>query len=243
MNSLEIIQPTYTLTLPSNGKEITYRPYLVKENRILMLAAESNDDAEIARAVSQIVTNCVSGEINVDSWPVFDVDYVFMHLKARAAGDITQIPFVCHNEVEGKECGQTFTVPLDIKEVKFDKWKPAKEDEELKINADWSVKMTYPKFGLTKLIKPTDTDTDRTLKTVYGSIEYFIKKGWEKPVYTRDLKLEQVSAFIDGLTTQQFDKLEAFITNVPNYNIKKTQKCIKCGFEHEINIEDPTSFF
>ena len=98
--------PTYTLKLPSSEQELTVRPFLVKEEKLLLMAVKSDDPQEIIRTTKQVINNCIiSPEINVDTLPFFDIDYLFIALRAKSIGETIELNFICQNKVEDTKCG------------------------------------------------------------------------------------------------------------------------------------------
>ena len=108
--------PLYQIKIPSTGKEITIRPFLVKEEKLLLIAAQSKDQAEIINTTKQIINNCiVDGDVNVETLPFFDIDYIFIALRAKSVGESIDINFTCNNVIEdGEACGSRFTAKIDI---------------------------------------------------------------------------------------------------------------------------------
>ena len=111
--------PTYDLKLPSNGKEVTFRPFLVKEEKLLLMAAKSNDANEIIKTTKQVINNCIiePSDLNVDTLPFFDVDCLFIAMRAKSVGESIKVNFVCQNSVENAKCGGKFEIAIDISNV------------------------------------------------------------------------------------------------------------------------------
>jgi len=113
--------PTYTIRLPSNGQELTIRPFLVKEEKLLLMAVKSDDAQEIVRTTKQIINNCIiSPQINVDTLPFFDIDYLFIALRAKSIGETIDVNFICQNIVNEERCGGKFAVGIDISKVEVE---------------------------------------------------------------------------------------------------------------------------
>jgi hypothetical protein len=115
----ELILPIYELTIPSSGKQIKVRPFVVKEEKILLMASESNDDLEIINTTIQTIKNCiVEGDVNVEKLPFFDIDYLFIALRAKSIGETVDMTFICNNQIEDESiCGNKFEAPIDIGKV------------------------------------------------------------------------------------------------------------------------------
>ena len=121
MSLPKIDVPLYDLTLPSNGKKLSFRPFLVKEEKIMLIAAMSKEEDEVKRSIKQIINNCVVGDFNVDSAPVFDVEYVLMNIRVKSIGDVIKNEYICNNEVNGVKCGAEFGVEIRLNDIVVEK--------------------------------------------------------------------------------------------------------------------------
>ena len=111
----KISVPTYELTIPSDKKKIKVRPFSVKEEKLLLIALESENMTDVANTVKQVINNCiVSGEVDVDKLPFFDIDYMFIFLRAKSVGDTVEVKMTCNNVVDGNKCGEVFGADMDI---------------------------------------------------------------------------------------------------------------------------------
>ena len=143
--------PIYELTLPSTGKKVKVRPFLVKEEKLLLMALESDDDLEIVNTTKQIINNCiVSEKIDVNTLPFFDVDYLFIALRAKSIVEKVDIKYTCKNVVDGQTCGSSFNAEIDVSNVKIIKDETVPNVIDLKNNV--KVKMKYPSYTTMKLI-------------------------------------------------------------------------------------------
>lgn len=232
--------PTYTLKLPSNGKEVTIRPFLVKEEKLLLMALESSDENEIIRTTKQVINNClIDSDIKIDSLPFFDIDYLFIALRAKSVGESIEIKFTCNNEVEDKRCGAVFPANIDIANCEV----VISPDisKEVRISGNMMIKMKYPSYTAMKTIMDNDNDMNKKIRIIANSIELVQDK--DKIYTTKDLSIEEITAFIENLTQDQFKKLEVFVDNFPSFVITSEAKCVKCGFDHKLRYNEFTSFF
>lgn len=228
--------PIYELTLPSNNKKISYRPFLVKEEKIMLMAASSQDEAEIKGAIKQIVNNCVlDTDFKVDDAPLFDIEYILINLRIRSVGNEIATEYVCNNPVNDKACGHKFTVTTkldEIETVKNDKIK-----SEIWLTPEMGIKLKYPRFGAAKSAADNVYDYD----ALADCVEYVFDK--DQNYSFKDHTKKEIAEFFDSLNREQFAKIEEFLENVPHFMSKKKHKCEKCGFEHELVKEDYASFF
>ena len=231
--------PTYILKLPSNGQELTVRPFLVKEEKLLLMAVKSDDPQEIIRTTKQVINNCiVSPEINVDTLPFFDIDYLFIALRAKSIGEIIELNFICQNRIEDAKCGGKFSINVDIANVDFvNKDKPL----EIRFNDNLIFKMKYPTYSLMKLLDEKADMLETKIKIIVASIDRIFSNG---QYYTnKDLTPSEMQDFIEGLTQQQFGMLEDFVNNFPTFYATGIGRCVKCGKEHNVRYKDFVNFF
>lgn len=232
--------PTYNVTLPSNGKELTIRPFLVKEEKLLLMAVKSDDAQEIVRTTKQVINNCIiSPEINVDSLPFFDIDYLFIALRAKSIGESIEVNFICQNMVENEKCGGRFTVDIDISKIGVDNNDNSQLD--ISFHDDLIFKMKYPSYSVMRQLDEKDNQLDTKIKIIAACIDKIFTKG---QYYTsKDLTPNELQEFIENLTQQQFNKLEEFTSNFPSFYAKGEGKCPKCGKEHSVRYKDFVNFF
>ena len=232
--------PIYDITLPSTGKTIKIRPFLVKEEKLLLMAIESGDNENIIRTTKQVINNCiVSGDLDLEKIPFFDVDYMFIALRAKSIGENIETSYVCNNVVDGNKCGGVFEASIDISNCVIEKKDDISMDIDLsnKIN----IKMRYPSYSIMKMITGNESNFQKKIRVISSCIER-ITSG-DKTYSSKDFSKEELVEFIEGLTSEQYVKLENFVDNLPSFSIKSGGICGKCGFKHEIKYTDFTRFF
>ena len=236
----KIDAPVYELDLPLSGKHIRFRPFLVKEQKNLMMAMESDDKETIERNIRQVLTNCtVTQGIDVDSLPVIDVEYYFLNLRARSVGEVVENKYVCTNEVDGKQCGNKMTASFNLLDITVDVDPEAKD--VIAITDKISIKLKYPEFSLVEKLKKKDSAVDIAFEVVIDSIEWIF--DGEQYYHAHDTSREELMQFIESLNQEQFSRLEDFFNHLPKMNRKVELKCSKCGFDHSFNMEGLESFF
>lgn len=232
--------PTYELELPLSKKKIKYRPFLVKEQKNLLMAMESGDATTIQHNVREILDVCtLSKGIDIDELPILDVEYYFINLRAKSVGEVVESKYRCNNEVEGVECGNIMEANVDLTDIKpvFDK----EVSPEIQLTDKIVLKMRYPQFGVIKDSINLENITDVTFNMIANSIEY-IYDG-EQFHYAKETTKEDLIEFVEQLNQQQFEKIEAFFEAMPKMTKKIDMKCKKCGFHHEMEVEGLESFF
>ena len=152
-----IVVPEYSLILPSNGKEIKYRPFLVKEEKLLLIAMESDDEKEIVNATKNVIKNCVFGDINVDELPIFDIEYIFLWLRGRAKGEKIELKYKCPS------CDSDIPLEFNIENVKVIKQEG--HDKKIELTNDLGVMMKYPDMLLQAAIEKTKDLVDKLSNT------------------------------------------------------------------------------
>lgn len=230
--------PTYTLTLPSNGKEIQFRPFIEKERKILLMAAENNaDDVEMLIVMKNILKACCLTKINIDELTTFDVEYFFLHLRSKSIGEKVKLNFRCDNIVDTKPCNTIMEIDVDITDTELDK---PLLDGLIKLSPKLAVQMKYPTFG-----KMVEYSNNPKRESIYGlvalSIDYIANDS--NMFHAKDYTFDELLEFIESLNTQQFEKLQEFIEEMPSLTKKVQHKCTKCGYNHEIILKGYRSFF
>jgi len=236
----KIDTPVYDLDLPLSKKHIRFRPFLVKEQKNLMMAMEADDKETIERNIRQVLTNCTLTEnFDVDRLPVIDVEYYFINLRARSVGEIVENKYICTNDVDGKQCGNKMDTKFNLLDITVDIDPNAKDI--ISITDKISIKLKYPEFSLIDKLKQKESAVDIAFEVVVDSIEYIF--DGEQYYHANDTSKEELLEFIESLNQEQFSKLESFFDNLPKMNRKVEMKCSKCGFDHTISMEGLESFF
>jgi len=235
----KITVPTYVVTLPSNGARHRVRPFLVKEEKMLMMAVESKDPWEVINATRQVITNClVDDDLDIEKIPFFDVDYLLIVLRAKSVSETIDINFQCNNMVEGEICGHVFPVTLDI--LSSELVKEEGLEEKIELGGGIGAKMKYPSYADVKAITAA-ADVDQKILFIQKCVDYLFDANQIYP--SKDMDDAAFSTFVDGLTQAQFEKLENWTDNLPHLIVTSEKKCEKCGFDHKIRYRNLDSFF
>jgi hypothetical protein len=232
--------PIYDITLPSNGKTVKIRPFLVKEEKLLLMAVESKDNENIIKTTKQVINNCIiSGDIDLEKMPFFDVDYLFIALRAKSLGEKIETSYVCNNIVNDQKCGGIFETDIDISNCVIEKNDDIVMD--IQLSGKLSIKMKYPSYSIMKMITGNESNFQKKIRIISSCIER-VTNG-DKIYSSKDFSKEELVDFIEGLTSEQFVKLENFVDNLPSFAIESGGVCPKCGFEHKVKYTDFTRFF
>jgi hypothetical protein len=232
--------PTYDVTLPSNGKTIKIRPFLVKEEKLLLMAVESKDNENIIKTTKQIINNCiVVGDLDVDKLPFFDIDYLFIALRAKSIGESIEMSYTCNNIVNGNKCAGVFQTDIDISNCAIEKNENIGLD--IKLSNTLSIKMKYPTYNIMKMIMGNETFLEKKIRVICSCVDRIV--NGDKVYTTKDFSKEELKTFIEDLTQEQYKKLEEFVDNLPTFHIVSKSICPKCQYEHNIKYTDFTRFF
>ena len=236
----KIDTPVYDLQLPLSKKKIKFRPFLVKEQKNLLMAMESNDSDSIEKNIKQVLTNCtLTKKLDIDTLPVLDIEYYFLHLRARSVGEVIENKYRCDNQVDGSACGNIMETSLNLLDIKIEGIK--ENNDVIQLTDTISIKLKYPEFSvINKLSKLTDV-SDIAFEMIAESVEYIF--DGEQFYYAKETTTEELVEFIEGLNQQQFAKIEDFFANLPKLEKKIEMKCSRCGFEHKLDVEGLESFF
>jgi hypothetical protein len=236
----KIDTPVYDLELPLSKKKIRFRPFLVKEQRNLLMAMESDDKETIERNIRQVLHNCTLTEgLDIDRLPIIDVEFYFLNLRARSIGEIVQSKYRCENVVEEKTCGNLMTAELNILEIHPDMTNVV--NDIIQINNAISVKLKYPEFSVLERANKFESITDMAFDMIAESVEYIF--DGEQYYYAAETEPDEIIEFIESLSQEQFSKIENFFNNLPKLNKKIEMDCKKCNFHHTIEVEGLDSFF
>ena len=231
--------PVYEAILPSTEKVIKYRPFLVKEEKILLTALEADDTKALSSAVKQIVNNCVQGELDVDKLPTFDIEYLFLRLRAKSVGEKVTVglkPWGCPNN-EGKLCENTTEIEINLEEVKVDKKKAP--SPKIMLDDKIGIKMKYPNIDTINLTGTTSEAAG--MDVIKGCVDMIFT---EEDTHERDsFTDEELDEFIDSLNSQQFKLIKDFFDNMPVLKHTVKYKCNTCGEKKETILQGLNSFF
>ena len=228
--------PTYELEVPSTDEKIKYRPFLVKEEKILMIAMESKDNTQIVNAVRDIVSSCTFEKLNVANLPMFDVEYIFLQIRAKSVGEISKLKLLCPDDQK------TYAdVEVDLTKVEVQ----VKDDHTNKIELtdDMGMIMTYPTID-----SFTDTGiqavTAENMIEVIGSciLQIYEEKG-EKVYNAKDQTKKELTEFVEQMNTSQFKKMQAFFDTMPKLTHTVKVKNPKTKKSSDIVLNGLNDFF
>lgn len=234
----KISTPTYELELPSTGQEIQYRPFLVKEEKLLVLALESENTKEITTAIKNVIKSCIQTKnIKVESLPTFDIEYLFLNIRGKSVGEEIEVNVICPDD------GETYVpVKINIDEIQVQK----NEEHTNKIQVDDNIimQMKYP--SLDQFIKNNfdfsgDTNMDQSFDLVASCIDKIFN---DEEVWTSgDVTKKELIDFLEQMNSAQFKQIEKFFETMPKLSHSVKVKNPKTEVESEVILEGLSSFF
>tara|TARA_B100000902_G_scaffold5941_1_gene7771 strand:+ start:83 stop:802 length:720 start_codon:yes stop_codon:yes gene_type:complete len=233
-----IATPTYELELPSTGKKVKYRPFLVKEEKLLVLALESEDTKQITTAIRAVLKNCIQSRgVKVDSLPTFDIEFLFLNIRGKSVGEELEVNLICPDDGE-----TSVPVTINIDDIKISK----SEDHTKKIQLDKSLimEMKYP--SLDEFIKNNfdftgDPGIDQSFDLIASCIDkiYNEEEVWS----TADCTKKEVKEFLEQMNSLQFKGIEKFFTTMPKLSHSISITNPKTKVESTVVLEGLSSFF
>jgi hypothetical protein len=234
----QIATPSYTLELPSIKKEIKYRPFLVKEEKILIIAMESEDSKQIADAVKNVISNCILTKgVKVDQLSTFDIEYLFLNIRGKSVGETVDVLITCPDD------GKT-QVPISINLDDIRVVVNENHSRDIKLDDSLTLRMKYPsmqEFVKTNFGNDFNITVDQTFDLIVSCIEqvYSEEESWT----ASDCTKKELSEFIEQLSSKQFKQVEKFFETMPKLSHTLKVKNPNTGVESEVLLEGLSSFF
>jgi hypothetical protein len=234
----KIATPTYELELPSTGETIQYRPFLVKEEKLLVIALESEDTKQITTAIKTVIKNCVSTKgVKVESLPTFDIEYLFLNIRGKSVGEELEVNVICPDDEETQ-----VVVKINLDDIKIQK--NEKHSNKIKVDPTIMMEMKYP--SLDQFIKSNfDISNNNMLDQSFDLIASCIDKIYtDDEVWSAsDVTKRELTEFLDQMNSTQFKEIEKFFETMPklSHTVKVTNPNTKV--ENEVILEGLASFF
>ena len=235
----KISTPTYELVLPSSGKKIKYRRFLVREEKILILALETQDVKQITNALKTTLKECiVTRGVKVDDLPTFDIEYIFLNVRGKSVGEALDLIVTCPDDEET-------TVPMKIYIDEIEIKKDKKHKQEIPLDAKLTLKMKYP--SLDQFIKQNfdPSDESSTVQQSFDAVASCIEMVYDQEEVwaAADCTKKELTEWVEGLNTQQYKQIETFFDTMPKLSYTMKVKNPKTKVESEVVLEGLASFF
>ena len=234
----KIVTPTYELELPSSGQTIKYRPFLVKEEKVLVLAMESEDTKQITNAIKAVLKSCVQTKgIKVEQLPTFDIEYLFLNIRGKSVGETLEVNIICPDDGE-----TTVAVDIDLDLIQVEK--SDDHSNKIKLDANLMMEMKYP--SLDQFIKNNfDFKEENQMDQSFALIATCIDKIYsEEEVWaTADCTKKEVNEFLESMNSSQFKEIEKFFETMPKLQHTVQVTNPKTKVKNEVVLEGLASFF
>jgi hypothetical protein len=234
----KISTPTYELELPSTGEEVKYRPFLVREEKVLVIALESEDTKQISNAIKTVIKNCIlTKNIKVETLPTFDIEYLFLNIRGKSVGEEIEVNIICPDDGE-----TAVQVKIDLDTVKVQR--DETHTNKIKVDPTIMMEMKYP--SLDQFIKNNfDFKNDNTMEQSFDMIAACIDKIYtEEEVWSAsDVTKKEIIDFLEQMNSSQFKEIETFFETMPKLSHKITVTNPVTQVESEVILEGLASFF
>jgi hypothetical protein len=232
----KLTTPTYELEIPSTDEKIKYRPFLVKEEKILMMAMESKASADITQAVKDIVSECTFNKVDISNMPMFDVEYIFLNIRSKSVGEVSKLKLLCPDD------GKTYAdVELDLNEVKVQVGE--EHTNKIELTEDMGLIMKYPTIDSFSETGIRDINPSNMLDVISTCILQIYEKKGEKTYDPKDQTKKELTEFIEQLNTKQFKDVQKFFETMPKLKHEITVKNPKTKKENKITLTGLNDFF
>ena len=221
MSLPKINAPEYRLNIPSTDEEITYRPFLVKEEKLLLIAHETGDEKATFSAIKDLIKSCVTQELAVDTLPMFDIEYIFLNIRAKSVGEIAKLKIICPDD-------EKTTVDVEVDLTKINVVMDEKHDARIQLTDNIGILMSYPSLDIVQehAVLGTEQPVEQLFKMV-AECMYQVWEG-EEVQDASDFSWEEKMEFIESLSHSQFEKIQEFFETMP-------------ALKHEIEVTNPNT--
>lgn len=225
--------PKYEMVIPSLKQTVRYRPYLVKEEKVLLMAFESNDSSQAMNAIIDTILVCIDEDVKRETLTTFDVEYMFTQIRSKSVGETSKVNVKC------EKCETLNAVTINLAEVELDT--PESVSNEIQLTPEVSIELSYPSADSLINIDKEATNAEKILATIVASID--VIKTEEERVSTKDVTKQEVEEFVDGMTGEQFSNLAEYVKNIPTLKENVEFVCENCGHNNSRELVGFTDFF
>ena len=228
--------PTYELVVPSTDEKIKYRPFLVKEEKILLIAMESGETKDMLQAVKDIVDECTFNKLKLGDIPMFDVEYIFLNIRAKSVGEVSKLKVLCQDD------GKTYAnVEVDLNEVQVQVEEG--HTNKIELTDEMGVIMKYPTSDSFNANGITDITTENMLEVIAACIAQIYDKKGEEIYDSKDSTQKELVDFVEQLNTSQFQDMQKFFDTMPSLKHEVTVKNPKTKKESKVTLTGLNDFF
>lgn len=240
-----IVAPEYTIQLKSIKEPVVFRPYTVKEEKLFLMAKESSDSADMNAAIVQVLRNCTFNKIAIEKLPSFDVEYLFLQLRAKSVNNVVELQYRCENPVEKdgqvRPCHTLNPVRIPLDEIAVTV--PEGHSNIVKIDDQYTLELQYPtSMVLAQVLANTADAFTLSTQMVASCIKSVISADGTVHEAIDSTDAERI-AFVESLTLAQMERLQVFFTTMPSLSYTTTFTCRSCGYMEPIQFEGLADFF
>jgi hypothetical protein len=235
--------PIYNVKLISTGQDVRIRPFLVKEQKLFLMAAESEDSKETITTIKQVLKNCILDEIDVDRLPTFDLEYLFMNLRARSVEEVVNLKYKCNNTVKNDKNEDTVcngSIEFDVNLLQIEPTKHPEHESKFMLNDKIGISLKYPTFEMVQKYEQMD-ENDIMVNILIDCIDYLYDD--DQIYYAKDTTRKELEDFVDSMQQKDLEKIRVFFDTMPEIKKEVHFHCPKCGYEEEMVIKGLQNFF
>ena len=235
--------PIYNIKLISTGQDIRIRPFLVKEQKLFLMASETEDSKETINTIRQVLKNCILDEVDVDNLPTFDLEYLFMNLRARSVEEVVNLKYKCNNNIKndkGEETVCNGSVEFDVNLLEVIPTTHAEHTNKFQLTEKIGICLRYPTFEMIQKYEGMD-ENDIMVNILVDCIEYLFDS--EQIYYTKDSTRKELEEFVESMQQKDLEKIKVFFDTMPEIKKDVHFKCPKCGYEEDMVIRGLQNFF
>lgn len=230
--------PTFNLTIPSSGKNVRFRPFLIKEEKALLIAQQTEDMKVMVETLRGVLKSCVLDDIKVNDLATFDLEYMFLQIRGKSVGETVDLIFQCDEDHGEQNEKARVKIVIDLSAIEVQK--DPNHSNKIPLFNGVGVVMKYPTLELAEEMSDLSNIED-IFSLVAESIDYIYDD--EELYYAHETKKEELLQFLNNLTTEQFLKVQAFFESMPKLSYEVDYKCPICGKEHHKVVEGLSNFF
>ena len=231
--------PIYNLVVPSTKKSVTYRPFLVKDQKALLVAQQSADQRVMIDTLKEVIKSCITESIDVSKLAIFDIEYIFTQLRSKSVGETVDIILSCDEDHGEDNEKAKLKHTVDLSEIKVQEKEG--HTDKIALFGDVGVVMKYPNIDDIKKLQGGDVTNEDTFKLVAASIDYIYDN--DAVYHAKDQTEQELMDFINNLTSDQFSKIQSFFDTMPKMTHTINYNCPVCNKAHKIVLEGMESFF
>jgi hypothetical protein len=227
--------PKYELVIPSTKQAVKFRPFLVKEQKVLLMAMESQDPKQIVNAITDTIKVCLLSDTDFNRLTAFDVEYLFIQIRTKSVGERSNLSLLC------QECEKSTEVVVDLEKIVVD---VPKTSMSVKLNDQYNLKLRYPTYTSmlqNDIMNQTQSTTEMIYQLIIACLDSL--QSQDDNIKFDDESREEVVKFLEGLTSQQFDKIVTFVQNIPKLTHKINFDCKYCKHPNTVTLEGIQDFF